>query len=96
MANTLSVTTAPPISSAIPDADHGDDRQRCVLEGVHEQDAALPHALGAGGADIVLLQHLEHGGARDAGDQRDVDAAERDGGQNQVLAATARALDSGV
>ena len=44
-----------------------------------------PEALGAGGADIILLQHLEHGGAGNARDQRDVDAAERDGRQDQVL-----------
>ena len=72
------------------DADHGDDRHGGVLQRVHEQDAALAEALGARGADIVLLQHLEHGGARDAGDQRDVDEAERDRRQDQVLAATAR------
>ncbi len=46
---------------------------------MNEQDVALPEALGAGGADIILLQHLEHGGAGDARDQRDVDAAERQG-----------------
>ena len=97
MANTLSVTTAPPISSAMPmpiTVTIGTDG---VLERVDEQDAALPQALGAGGADIVLLQHLEHGGAGDARDQRDVDAAERDGRQDQVLRATARNLaTSGV
>ena len=33
---------------------------------MNEQDAALAEALGLGGADVILLQHFEHGGARDA------------------------------
>ncbi len=67
------------------DADDRHDRHRGILERMHEQDAALADALGARGADVVLLQHLEHRRAGDAGDQRDVDAAERDRGQDQVF-----------
>jgi hypothetical protein len=52
---------------------------------VQEQDGALAHTLGARRADVVLLQDLQHGRAGDAGDQRDVDRAERDGRQDQVL-----------
>ena len=54
--------------------------------------ARCAEALGARGADVVLLQHLEHRRAGDARDQRDIDAAERDRGQDQVLAATAKGL----
>ena len=52
---------------------------------MHEQDASLPDALGARGADVILLQDFQHGGTGDAGNQRDIHATERDGGQDQVL-----------
>src|SRR3990172_6796686 len=42
------------------DADHGDDGQHRVLEGVPPDDDTLGLPLGPGGADIVLAQHLEH------------------------------------
>ena len=67
------------------DADDGHDRHRGVLQRMQEQDRRLAEALGPRGADVVLAQHLEHGRARDARDQRDVDAAERDRRQDQVL-----------
>ena len=52
---------------------------------MNEQDAALPQTLGARGSDIILLQHLKHGGPCYARDQRYIDATERNGGQDQVL-----------
>ena len=55
------------------DADHRHDRHRGIAQRVAHQHAALAEALGACGADVVLVQHLEHRGARDARDQRDVD-----------------------
>src|SRR5262249_1445289 len=67
------------------DADHSDDRRGGGLERGDEQAAALADALGAGGADIVLLQRLQHGGAGGTGDQRDVDAAEGERWQDQVF-----------
>ena len=42
-------------------------------------------SLGVGGADVVLRQHLQHRGARDAGDQRHVGDAERQRRQDQAL-----------
>lgn len=66
------------------DADDGYDRHRRILERMQEEHVLLRHALGQGGADIVLLQHFEHGGPRNAGDQRDIDQAQRDRGQDEV------------
>ena len=37
-------------------------------------------AFGARGADVVLAQHLQHGGARDAREQADLQQGERDAG----------------
>src|SRR5690606_34198555 len=39
------------------DADHGDDRQDRVRQGMADQDATAGQALGAGGADVILAQH---------------------------------------
>ncbi len=50
-----------------------------------EEDLRLADALGACGADIVLSEHVEHRTACDAGDERNIDKAKRDGGQDQVL-----------
>ena len=36
------------------------------------------------GADVVLRQHVEHAGAGDARDQRDVDHAERQARQDEM------------
>ena len=85
MANTLSVTTAPPISSATPMPMTVTIGTAAFFSACRNRMLRWPDALGARGADVVLLQHLEHGRARDAGDQRDVDEAERDRGQDQVL-----------
>src|SRR5712692_3180538 len=52
------------------DPDHGDHRQHRVLEGVAPDDDAAGLALGPRRADVVLAQHLEERGARDAHDQR--------------------------
>ena len=49
------------------------------------EHVVLGEPLGAGRADVVLLQNLEHGRTGDARDQRDIDRAERDRRQDQVL-----------
>ena len=59
-----------------------------------DQHLALGLALGARGADVVLVHHLEHAGARDAGDQRDVDHRQRERGQDQPLQPAAEALSA--
>ena len=84
MANTLSVTTAPPIRSAMPMPMMVTIGIAAFFSAWTNSMLALAEALGARGADVVLLQHVEHAGARHARDQRDVDAAERDARQDQV------------
>ncbi len=61
MANTLSVTTAPPISSAMPMPITVTIGTAAFFSAWMNRMRALRQALGAGGADVVLLQHLEHG-----------------------------------
>jgi hypothetical protein len=51
---------------------------------VHVGDHPRGEALGAGGADIVLLQHLQHAGARDARDERGLADAQRHRRQHHV------------
>ena len=74
------------------DADHRDDRHRGVLQRMQQQHAVGRQALGVGGADIVLLQHLQHRGAGDAGDQRHVGDAERHRRQDQAFGERPQAL----
>ena len=92
MVKTHSVTTTPPISSATP-------RPMTVTIGTAALGSAWRSstwssaaALGARGADVVLAQHLEHAGARDARDQRDVDHRQRERRQDQPLQTAAEAL----
>src|ERR1700730_15624644 len=41
---------------------HRDDGEERVAEGMAPDDHALPHALGARGPDIVLVEHVDHAG----------------------------------
>src|SRR5262245_14259608 len=59
------------------DADHGNDWDRGVLQSVHEQDATCRQPLGVGGPNVILSQHLQHRGARHAGDESHIRHAER-------------------
>ena len=61
-----------------------DDRQERVPQHVLPVDDARRHPLRAGGADVVLVLDVERGRARDAGDDRERDRAERDRRQDQV------------
>src|SRR5262249_41167668 len=74
------------------EADHGDDGYGGVGQGVPDQHLGFGLALGAGGADIVLVHDLEHTRARDAGDQGDKDHGQRNRGQEQPLQPAADAL----
>ena len=65
-------------------ADHGDDGDERVAQRMDADDAEGREALGAGGAHIILLEHLEHRGARHARDHRERDGAKHDGRQNEV------------
>ena len=60
IANTLSVTTDAADQQRDADADHRDDRHRGVAQRMAHQHARFGQALGAGGADVVLGQRLEH------------------------------------
>ena len=52
---------------------------------MQQQHPVGRQALGIGGPDIVLRQHLQHRGACDAGDQRHVGDAQRHRRQDQAL-----------
>ena len=52
---------------------------------VAQQHGFLGQAFGARGADVVLAQRFQHRGAGDTGDQRDVDDAQRDRRQREVI-----------
>ena len=67
------------------EADDGDDRQHGIAQRVLVDDGALAQSLGAGEDDVFEPQHLQHVGARQPGDQRQVEERERDGGQHQVV-----------
>ncbi|KAG1182541.1 hypothetical protein G6F35_015573 [Rhizopus arrhizus] len=64
-------------------ADGGDDGVGGVLQRM-PHDGSRRQALGARGADVVLGQGLQHGGARHARQQRHVDQTQRQAGQHQV------------
>src|SRR6185312_3521548 len=48
------------------DADHGDDRQDGVGQRMAKKNRAARQPFGAGGAHIILPQHVDHGGAHHA------------------------------
>ena len=80
----VSVTMAP--ASKAPncrpsDGEHGDQG---VAQGVAVDDGALGQAFGAGGADVVLAELFEHGGADHAGEDGGEGAAHGEGGQDEV------------
>src|SRR5262249_3444977 len=62
----------------------GDGRDHRVFQGVEGNDATLVDAFGAGGADVVLVEDLQHRGAEEAGEDGGVDDADGEGGQDQV------------
>ena len=62
----------------------GDHRQQCVSEHVPQDHPHGMKALGAGGAHVVLANHIEHAGAGQPDDERRVRGRERDGRQQQV------------
>src|SRR5262249_2406488 len=63
----------------------GDGRDHRVFEGVDRHDAALVDAFGAGGADVVLVEDLQHRGAEESGEDGGVDDADGEGGQDEML-----------
>jgi len=73
------------------EAEECDDRDERVAQGVAQDDDALGQALGAGGADVVLIELFEHGGADHAGEDGGEGAAHGDGGQDEMGEATGSA-----
>ena len=61
--------------------DHGEDR---AADRVPPHDLALGEALGARGADEVLLHHLDRAGPREAGDVRGIRQPQRERGEHEV------------
>ena len=66
-------------------ADDRDQRDQRVAERVMIDDLALRKALGAGGADIVRVEHLQHVGAHITHQRADGDDGQRDNGQHQMV-----------
>ena len=66
------------------DAGGGDDRDQRVAEHVGEGDARRAHAARPGEDDVVLVQLLDHRGARDLHHDRHHRQRERDRRQRQV------------
>ena len=66
-------------------AEDGQHRQHGVAQRVTPEHGAPRQALGAGGADEILAEHVDQCGARDAGKDRRLGQGERDGRQDQRL-----------
>ena len=66
------------------EADDGHGRDRRVGQRMLDHDLAPGHALGRGGADIGLAQHLQHRAAGEARQDRRAADAERDDRQDGV------------
>ena len=66
-------------------AEDGQHRDHRVAQRVAPQHRAPRHALGAGGADIVLAEHFEQCRARDTREDRRLRQRQRDGRQDQRL-----------
>src|ERR1700738_1734214 len=64
--------------------DHRDHRNESVAQRVNQHHSPVREALGAGGANVILAQHLEHRRARHSGDHRQWNRAQRDRGQDEV------------
>jgi len=65
-------------------AQHGDDGDHGVAQRVAVDDGALGQAFGAGGADVILAEFFEHGGAHHARQDGGQRAAHGDGGQHEI------------
>src|SRR5690606_9889061 len=66
-------------------AEDGQDRDPGVAQGVSPQGLVDAQALGAGGADIVLVHGVEQGGAQDARQNGGLRRGQSHGGQDQGL-----------
>ena len=55
------------------DAGGGDDQDQRIAQRVFADGPPLAESLGAGGADVVLAEHVEHRRARHAGKKADLE-----------------------
>ena len=66
----------------------GDDGDQGVAQGVFQDHAGAGEAFGAGGADVVLVEHRDHGAAgvahEDGGDGVAEDESGHDGGGERL------------
>ena len=70
-------------------AEHRDNGDQCVFQRVLADDHFFADALGAGGAKVVLPDHVQHGGAGDTGQAAGLTGAQRKGRQDQMNNAAA-------
>ena len=66
------------------DTGHRHHRDQSVGQRVTVEDDPLAESFGARGADVVLTQFFQHGGAHHAGEDRSQSSAHGDGGKHQV------------
>lgn len=84
MANSVSVISAP-AKAGQRAADECHERNKRVAEGMVIDDLMLGKTLGAGGADVVGVEHLEHVRAHIAHPRADGNEHQRHDGQHQML-----------
>ncbi len=80
----VSVTIAPASSAPNCRPEDRNYRNHGVAQGVAIDDRALGQTFGAGGADVVLAEFFQHGGANHAGEDRGQRSAHGDGRKHQV------------
>jgi hypothetical protein len=78
-------TTKEPDEARGGGAEVGDDGEQRVAQRMDEPDAQRRHALGARGAHVIQRAHFHQRAARQAGERRGGDQAERGRRQDEVL-----------
>ena len=74
------------------ETDGRDHRQHGIAQHVPTADDPGGEALGLGGADVVLVEHVEHRGPGDPEDHREGDRGQGDRRQDQVLECVPRGI----
>lgn len=70
------------------ESDDGENGDKSVAEGVLVNDGAFGESFGAGGANVVLAEFFEHGGADHAGEDGGERASHGDGRKDEVVEAS--------
>ena len=66
-------------------ADHGDDRDGGVLQGVIDHNITVPHTLPLGGTNVIRIEHFQQARSQNAHDHCHREEAERDPRHDQVF-----------